>query len=503
MALEDRKTLRSFLLGGARQMVSLLPNLVIYPLIARMLGDADFGAWTLIGAAGFMLILSDAGLSTAVRRAAVTDDHALARRTLGLALLTITAVLPFAIVAMFHTMLTFRDVGPRLGEEAFRASAVMMIGGSLGALANPFMDFVYARGGAAQVARTRVIGATVQIAIIVSGFVWKPMLLIPAAASSVNSLIQLVLLAREARRHDPELPLLPRLPTDKAEALRAYRDGFAQLSINASVVMALRIDYKVLEWAATKHALADGMSARDASHKALELVGKYGIAGLAVDMSYMIAKQANTALMRSLGRNDERTSAFRVGTTIFSGLIVSGMAAIIFAGQPFIVLLLGDKAEGVEVYTILHLLGAAAMILSTYEVAGQMVMLSAKTAWACAIPYMCGALVNLFVSVTFAPVAPLYGIVAVAGSTAIGNCVAAVLLWRQAVRIVEWSWRDAWGVFFPIVMAASTSIAVAVALGGVANSGPWQSLGVSLVVTLTGVTAMALTVRRSWQKDAA
>jgi O-antigen/teichoic acid export membrane protein len=496
----DRRTFRTFLFGGGRQMLSLLPSLIVYPIIARDLGDHQFGAWTLIGAAGFMLILSDAGLSTAVRRAAVTDDHGLARRTMGLALLTITTLLPIGIGLLLYFMLDFTEVNAGLRAEARTAAMVMMIGGSLGALANPFMDFVYARGGSAQVARARILGSSAQIALLLGGFfLWRKSILVPAAASTISSGIQLTMLARAARGHDPELPLLPQWPRDRPEALRSFGDGIAQLAINAAVVMALRIDYAVLEWAAAKHALRDGLSAREASEKALTLVGKYGLAGLAVDMSYSVAKQANTAIMRSLGRRDERASAFRIGTLLFSGVIVSGMSAIAFAGQPFIAMILGEKARGLEVFTTLHLLGAAAMLLSTYEVAGAMVMLSARSAWACATPYIVGALVNLALSVTFAPLAPLHGMVAVAGSTIVGNLVACVLMWRQVTKLLEWGRKEVLSVFVPVAASAVVASVAGFVLAPHDLAHPVASLFICIVVTLSGLATLTLFTRNTWK----
>lgn len=500
---EDRKTLKAFLRGGSIQSLAQLPSLVVYPIVARKLSDAQLGAWTLIGAAGFMLILTDLGLSTAIKRAAVTDDHALARRTVGLALLVNAILLPIAIFVLFQTMLNFTDAPPALRQQAHTASIIMMFGGVSGAFANAFMDFVYARGGAHYVATARIAGALMQIAFLLGGFWTIGGIVVPAIAASASNFTQLILLVRAARGFDPQIPLRPRFPTDRAEAIRAFRDGAAALGINAAVVMALRIDYRVLQWAANNHALKLGLSPSQAAEKALVIVGKYGLAGLVIDMSYSLGKQANTALMRSLGRKDERASAFRVGTIVFATLIIGGMAAVSVDGQTFLTFVLGDKARGEEVALILHILGAAAMVASTYEVAGAMVMLSSETAWACATPIVVGALVNLAISISAAPFAPMYGVWAVAGSTFAGNCVAAVLMWRRARRVLEWTWGMCGAVFAPMAAAAAVGLTVALALHGVAVLNPYTSLLVCIVVTLSAVGSTALITRTLWKTEGA
>ncbi|MCA9582488.1 MAG: polysaccharide biosynthesis C-terminal domain-containing protein, partial [Myxococcales bacterium] len=233
----------------------------------------------------------------------------------------------------------------------------------------------------------------------------------------------------------------------------------------------------------------------------LGLVGLYGLGGLVINDAYNLAKQANTALMRQLGQKNERASAFRVGTIVFSCLIVAGVTSIVFDGQPFLEFILGEKANGPIVATILALLGAGALVLSTYEVAGAMVMLGSRTAWSCAKPIMTGAIVNVVISVSLSPFVPLYGIWAVAGSTLVGNCVAAILMWRESRRLLEWNARDLITVFVPIGATALVSGLAGWALRPFAFSHTLASLGSCILVTALGVGVMVLFSKKMWSAN--
>src|SRR5690606_13440448 len=103
--------------------------------------------------------------------------------------------------------------------------------------------------------------------------------------------------------------------------------------------------------------------------------------------------------------------------------------------QPFLVLVLGEKASAPAVAQTLEILSVAAMLLATYELSSTVVMLGAGSAWSCALPIMAGTIVNLTISIVGAPE---YGIVAIAGGTAIGNGVTCGLMWWSAARLLRW-----------------------------------------------------------------
>ncbi len=495
MSGKGTSTVRLFLGQGGRQILSILPAFVVYPLIARFLTDEELGVWTLIGAAAFALVLVDLGLSTAVRRSAVTEDDERTRRLVALTLFVVTALLPVAACVYWFVLLDFSDAPLHLRHEGNRAAWIMFVGAVANTWVTPFIDYNYAKGQGDTVARARMIYALINLSTVITGFTLGFGLVVPAAGHSLGIFIKLVVLLRSARSVDARLPLLPAWRCTWSEARSALRDGLAALTIHAAVVMALRVDYWVLKWAVKQEALRDGLSETTAVEKALTAVGRYGLAGLAVGQAYLVAKQANTVLMRRLGRSGERSEALKVGTVIFGGLIMSGMAAIVFNGQPFLALVLGDKAQGQIVAIVLALLGAAAAVNAAYQVGSDMVMLGGRTAWSCAVPIAAGALVNLIISVAGAQA---YGVWAVAGSTLIGNVVTAFLMWRAAWRLVSWDTRDVLGVVVPLLLATLPAVAIAWALRGWALHGPWQSLTACFVVTLAGTGLMSVSARRMW-----
>lgn len=498
MGAEGSSTVRVFLGQGGRQILSLLPAFLVYPLIARFLTDEELGIWTLIGAAGFALVLIDIGLSTAVRRSAVTDDDARTRRLVSLTLFVIAALLPAAAFVYWFVLLDFSDASAELRRDGNHAAWVMFAGAVAGAWVTPYIDFNYAKGEGDTVAKARLIAAFAQLGSVAIGFPLGFGLVVPAFGHSAGNLIMLAILLRNARKVDPELPLFPAWRSSWPEARSAFRDGLAALVIHAAVVMALRVDYWVLKWSEKDRALAAGLSQSAAVDKALTAVGRYGLAGLAIGQAYLVAKQANTVLMRRLGRGEERSEALKVGTVIFAAIIMSGMAAIVFDGQPFLTLVLGDKARGQIVAIVLALLGASSAVMATYQVASDMVMLGGRTAWACALPIAVGALVNLVISIAGAP---SFGVWAVAGSTLIGNAVTAVMMWRAAWGLVRWDRHDLLGVLVPISLAAVSTALVAWILRPLAMSNVWFSLGACLVVTAIGSALMALSARALWRRS--
>ena len=478
----DRKTLRELLAGGGRHIGAAIAGLLTFPIVARVLNEEALGAWALLGAASFMLTLSDLGLTNAVQRAAVATDHGLTRRTIALALtVNLLVLVPFAIVAYF-LLIDVPDAGAALRVDVGRAAAVVLVAGAVGSIVNPYRGFVYARGGVRLVANARTLGSLIQIAVLIVGFLLARTLVVPACALLANNLMDAFITIRAARRYDPELPLLPRRVEKRQEALGAFRDGAAQLSINMAVVMALRVDLFVL-----------------ASVAPLAIVAAYGVAGRAVDLSYLIAKQATAALMPSLGNPQERARAVRIGTAVFGGVIMSGMMTLAMTGQPLLILWVGDVAGGHDPAVVLWLLAIAAMIMSTYEVISVMVMLGARTGWSCAVPIIIGSSVNLVISISLAP---YYGIWAVGGSTIVGNTITCMLLWWRAKRMLTWNLGRVLLRLLPSLSAGAVSLAAGWALRGFAHGGPGQSLAACVVVMAAGLATAAALMRFTGRPNA-
>ena len=91
-------------------------------------------------------------------------------------------------------------------------------------------------------ANARVAASLTRVLVLSIGFFVAQTLLIPALALLCGNLIENYIIVRAARRFDPALPVLPKIPTDRGEIRRAFRDGAAALAINLSTTIALRVD---------------------------------------------------------------------------------------------------------------------------------------------------------------------------------------------------------------------------------------------------------------------
>ncbi len=472
---EDRKTLRELLAGGGRQMGAAFAGLVTFPIIARVLDDERLGIWALLGAAAFLLNLSDLGLTTSIQRAAVAQDMDRARRLLGLATLVQLLILPIGGVVAFFLLLDLPKMSPAMQLDAEHAAVVALCAGALYALASPYRGLVLARGGIRKIANARIIASVTQVTVIAVGFTLFKSLLVPATGLLFGYIADTMITLRAARDVDRHLPVAPAVPPDKTEVRAAFRDGGAQLVINLSVATALRVDLFVLVRVAP-----------------LAVVAAYGVAGRAIDQCYLVAKQAVTALMPRLGDPEHRARALRIGTAVFGTVIVSGMSALALDGQPVLVAWVGNVAAGHAPAVVLGLLAVAAVLMSTYEVASAMVMLSARTGWSCAIPIVIGSALNLAVSISGAG---HFGIWAVAGSTVVGNSVTLLLMWTQARRLLGWPLLRTLGALAPLALAGTVAATVGSSLAGFAHDGFLASLGVCILTTALGCGAGALVMR--------
>ncbi len=471
----DGRTVRALLGGGSKQIGAALVGLVTFPLLTRLLDTETLGAWMIIGQASFFIALADLGLTTSVQRAAVGEDPGLSHRTLSLALLVCAVLLPFLALGAFGIVTAMVGTSGPLGRSVLTAAPVALLGGVAGGLAAPIRGFVVARGNADAIALARVIAQVVFLLLLVGGFALDGGLLAPACALLGSQLVELAVLARSARLLDPTVPLRPRWSCRPGEALRAFRDGAAGFCINLTTTLQTGIDVFVLG--------AFGM---------LQAVAGYRIGLRAPELSYLLARQATRPLLRDLGRPEHRARAVRVGTGIFSGAVVSVMAALAFVGQPLLVLWLGDKASGEIPALVLTLMSLSLMTASLFEVVGIMVMMGARTAWAGAGPVLVGTAVNLVVSLAGVRV---WGVWAVAGSTLLGYAVTAALVWWQACRMTGWGTRAVARMVAAPFAAGATAIPLSALLSGYAQGGAAASLLSCVLVTGSGLAATAAVTR--------
>jgi O-antigen/teichoic acid export membrane protein len=478
---DERKTLRELLAGGGRHIAAALAALLVYPIIARVLSVELLGAWALLSTAGYLLSLSDLGLTTAVHRAAVTQDRERARRAVGLALFAVAGLGPLLAVASYAFLLDLQALSSAaqgsIGGSVGHAAVIVLAAGVVSALAGPYRGFALARGGVAPVATARALSSITQLAVTSIAFIYERSLLAPAAGYLAGALVELSLSWRAASAIDPALPLCPRRPTDRAETIAALRDGAAALTIGVAAAVAIRVDIFVLS-----------------SFAPLAVVAAYGVASRAVDVSYLLAKQSTVALMPRLGDSARREVAVRVGVGAFGGVVAAGMTALGLAGQPLLIAWVGPAAEGPVTALALALLALAAIVQATSEVPASMLTLSSRTAWASAVPIALGSAVNITISLVGAP---HYGVWAVAGSTLIGNAVTSVLLWQKAQRVLNWNWGSVSRALAGPLGAGGTAAALAASLASSTGGRLLPSLGLCAAAVLSGLLVLCFIMWRN------
>lgn len=471
----DKSVLRDFLGGGLRQVAAVMGGLITFPVIARMLDADALGAWQLLGATSFLVGFADLGLSTAVQRAAVKDDAQRTRDTIGVTLLVLAVLLPIFSAIGYVLVLDVPADATALRDDVAKAGVVAVLAGSVFGVSQPYRMFVLAKGGVRAIANARTIGAVAQMVTTIGLLQLWPHVIAPATGLLVGYSIETTITLRAARALDPLVPFWPRWIRQPGYAATAFRDGAAGFAINLATATALRVDLFVISRVAP-----------------LAVVAAYGVAGRAVEMAYLIAKQAVVALTPRLARKAERESASRIGTLVFAGVIVSGMMALTIAGQGLLVAWVGEIGRGTTPAVVMAVLGSAAMIAASYEVAGNMVMLNAKSGWECAIPIVAGNALNLVISISLSPV---FGIWAVAGSTVAGNLVTCLLMWRRALGIMGWTLGTLARVLAPVLVAGGIAAGLSVALRPFAAGGGLHSFAACTVASAAGALVIALTLR--------
>ncbi|WP_437681774.1 hypothetical protein [Sorangium sp. So ce131] len=481
----EKRVLIELLAGGGRQIAAMVATLVAYTVMARWLQAEKLGAWSLLGTISFQLVLSDLGLTTAVQRAAVAADEERARRAVALALVPLCTLGPLAAAASYLWFLGIAGESAELQADISRAAVFALAGGVISALGTPYRGYIMARGRANAVAYARTVQAFTQLLVVIGGFsIVGRTLLVPAGGLLLASVIELVITVLVARKIDPRLPLLPSVPRSAGETWGAFREGAASLVISVSSMLAVRVDAIVLSRVAP-----------------LAIVASYAVAARAVEMIYMLAKQATVVLQPRLGDPARREGAVRIGTGVFCGAIAVSMGAIALDAQPLLVAWVGAVADNDVTATVLTILALAAIVTSSEEMAGSTLTLSGRTAWATAVPAALGAAVNLSISVFGSP---RYGIWAVAGSTAVGSLVKTSLAWRNASRLLGYGLRDVARAFAPPLLGGLASLGTAWALRDRALTGALASAASCAAAALVGAAVCgALLWRLSLRPGAA
>jgi hypothetical protein len=213
----------------------------------------------------------------------------------------------------------------------------------------------------------------------------------------------------------------------------------------------------------------------------------------AVDQSYVISSQATVALIPRLDDAATRTATFRLGTLLYTGLVIGGMAALALCGQPLLVAWVGPIAAGRVTALTAILLGTAAAVLSLQEIATQMLVIAGSSAWNGALPKAAGSIVNLTISIAGAS---RFGMWAVAGSTICGNIVHAVLALRSARHMLRWSMGALLRMLLPVAGAAAAAVGTGLALAAFAHHGLLQSLVACVLTTAAGAGVPATILAR-------
>ncbi|RKI45228.1 hypothetical protein D7Y27_11060 [Corallococcus sp. AB004] len=463
----------------ARHVVQIVTGLATVALVVRLLGPESLGAWGVLGTTGFLLGLSDLGLSIAVQRTAARPDEAATRELIRLTLLVVTLACPCLCVCAYVFFLHLPSASEALRADVARAALPVLAAGLAGSLASPLRAFLLMRGANTSLAWARAIGAATQIALTAAVLGTTRSLLAPALGLFAGATLELLLLAAVSRRIDPHLSLRPGWPADPAQVRSAFRQGAAALAMNVGIAAAVRADVLILT--------------RSAS---LSSVGAYQVASRAVEQILAFAKQAGGWLIHRLGDARHRSSALRLGTALLGGLASSGVIALALDGTALLEAWVGALAHDSVTMLAVVLLGTAAIIAAAEESASSALAVSGETPWHLTHPVLIGHALNVAVSMAGVRYA---GAWAVAGGTVLGNLVIAVLVWRKVRALVQWTVREVLWALAPVGAAGLVSFVVGWGLAPFASRGPFGSACICALVTLLG-TGMALLVW--WRRDA-
>ncbi|WP_375770446.1 hypothetical protein NR798_06000 [Archangium gephyra] len=462
-----------------RHVAQLVAGLATVALVVRVLGAEGLGAWALLGTTGFLVGLSDLGLSVAVQRAATRPDDAATRRLVSLTFLVVAAVCPCLGAGAYAAFLRLPSASAALQADITRAALPVLVAGLAGSLAAPLRALLLVRGAFGPLAWARASASLLQVALTAACLPLSPSLLWPALGLLAGATLELLLLALAAKRVDPRLELRPRWPAEPVEVRDAFRQGAASLTINVGVAAAVRADVVILT-----------------SHVALGTIGAYQVAARAVDQLFAFAKQTSGWLLHRLGDAKHREDALRMGTALLGGLVASGVAALALDGPPLLEAWVGPLARDPVTHLALGLLGAAAIIAAAEEVASATLVVSGATPWDAATPVLLGHSLNVAVSLLGVRYA---GAWAVAGGTVCGNLLITFLVWRRTRALVRWRVAEVLRTLVPMGAALLVSLGSGWALAPLAARGAGMSALTCAMVTLLG-TGVAILVW--WRRSA-
>jgi len=471
--------------GGLRQIGSGLLAFAIFPVISNNLDIGRLGVWSLIAACAVFLSLSELGLSVAVQRAIVRKDRVSVGDIIALSDRVQILILPLIVLSSMVYVTYSLASSIDFADEVRTCAAIAMIGGALTANVLVREAALVALGYPNQIATIRATTSLVQLILLVALLHFHKSLTVVAIAFMLSQLWQFAFVRltwrKLGRAYDSGSS------ASKLWVLRSvYRDCSAQLAINLSIVMALRIDLFIVGWIAYERVSSDALS--DAARKAasLEIVGAYALATKIIEMAYLLLKRGLAVLVNPLGDENRRAQTVVAGCRVFSCAVACVMACVVLVGEPALMLVIGPVFEFVDP-TILVILAISAVVLSTYEVPASAIMLCAPSAWQCATPLVLGAVVNFFVSIVGGF---FFGPIAVAAGTLSGCVFTCLLVWRSLAKI-------------PGVTASFTSVLTPVALSGLliisvvylsltlVSLGVISSVGISLLAMTAGLIALA------------
>jgi O-antigen/teichoic acid export membrane protein len=454
--------------AAGRHLVGAAAGLMMIPILARTLGAEGLGAWTLVGTTSFLLGVADLGLGTCVQRAVAARDDDTARRLVGLALGVVAVVAPtLAVVAFFwlSAAVPVHVPGARL------ATAIALGAGVVSAASFPLRGFLLMKGGMRDLAYARALASAAQLG--VTAFVLFQVsrsLVAPAMGVLAAAIAETTWITVAARRFDRALPLLPRGGFDWPFTRDALGAGAATLVVNIAFLVALRVDVLIIAEVAP-----------------LAVVAAYGIASRAVDQAFVVAKQVSAGLLpRLAGGTKDRQDAVMGGTTVMGALVAAGMTALALDGGALLEAWGGPPAREPTTWIATLLLGAAAIVAASHEVAAATLTVAGASPWSTARALAAGTALNIAISLVGAR---WLGVWAVAAATVAGNLVTAVLVWRRLAPTIELTRTDVIRALLPLGTALATAAPVGLLLSRFAATGPLASLGACTVTTVIGLTA--------------
>jgi O-antigen/teichoic acid export membrane protein len=410
-----RALARDVVASLARHVATASVGFVTIPILARVLGARMLGFWSLLGTSAFLIALCDFGLNAATLRAAAGADAALAKRTSHYAARwTLLLALPTSAICGVWLWLVAAELPADQQSHARIAVPIALAAGVLNAVAQSARSYAHGRGRLVALARTRTIGAVVQLAVtLVILAALRDLIAVAtgyAAGMTVESILSWVV-----AKDDIEARGIPSVE-ERRDLLIASRAAFIT---NLSVVAAVRIDVIVLQQVTD-----------------LETIAAYSVASRLVDQGYTFVKQISAALVPRLGaRAQNAEGILSAGTMVIVALAAAPLAVLAVAGRPLIVLWAGSAIDRPILGVATAWLGVAAIVAASEEIASSRIALGGDPRIA-ARAIMCGSIVNAALSVIGAR---FVGPAAVAAATLAGNIVASYLLWSATRKALGWS----------------------------------------------------------------